>query len=132
MFDAQKFLSTHRNNAPRETIVVRDEEIPCQGLSQLQFEQWGDYKAVKANRDYATVKLLQLGVVDENGKPQFSDSQLTQLIELPAAIVEPIARKILELSGVGAEVEKALVKNSEPIPTGDSESDSDPGAGNES
>lgn len=59
----------------------------------------GDKKASKANRHM----LLRIAVCDADGKPAFGPTDEDFLKSLPAAVVNPLAKKAMELAGLGGD-----------------------------
>ena len=76
-----------------------------------------DGKPTYAN---ASAKLVALGATDETGSRLFTFADVEVLAGKAAQAIERLADKIMELSGIGGNAEKAAEKNSEANPTSDS------------
>lgn len=63
-------------------------------------------KILKA-QDY----MIAISLYDENKNRVFSDNEVEQIGEMPAAVIDELAVKIAEINGFGAEKLKAEIKN---------------------
>ena len=73
-----------------------------------RFEQAG----AESGGKYVRARFLVAGVVDEAGRPIFTDDDLPRLDELPAAVVQPVVEAIARLGKLTPEDMKELEKNS--------------------
>lgn len=68
-------------------------------------------------------KLVAMGMVDENFKRVYSNKEMTELGVKSGAVIERLAAKVQELSGMGRFAQKAAEGNSDAVPSGSSDSD---------
>lgn len=80
--------------------------VYVRAMSGAEFDEYeaacvaaGDKKASKANRHL----LLRLTVCDADGKATFGPADEEFLKSLPAAVVNPLAKKAMELAGLGGD-----------------------------
>lgn len=79
----------------------------------------GTGRTATVNFRQTTVKLVALAVVDADGKPIFSNSDIAKLATKNSAPLERIAEVAMRLSGIGDDEVDALEKNSEATPSDD-------------
>lgn len=86
------------------------------------YEQW----TLEENADKTEIRarLVAFTVIDEDGKPVFSDIDIPDIKKLSGKIIARITRKSFELSGMLGEAREELTKNSDAAPTDDSPSPS--------
>lgn len=68
-------------------------------------------------------KLVAMGMVDENFKRVYSNKEMAELGVKSGAVIERLAAKVQELSGMGRFAQKAAEGNSDAVPSGSSDSD---------
>ena len=68
-------------------------------------------------------KLVMFGLVDENFNRLFSNKEIVDLGKKSGAVIERLAARIQELSGMGRYAQKAAEGNSDAVPSGSSDSD---------
>ncbi len=111
-------LQAARKICPRVDVTTSAGVFPCQGFTTLALQQYRIGLEDMENRDYVPAIIMQLGCIDPEGKPLFTDADHLWLVELPADVTEKVINVILELSGVGKDAEEAIVKNSTPAEAG--------------
>lgn len=67
-------------------------------------------------------KLVMFGLVDEQGNRLFSNKEIAELGKKSGAVIERLAAKVQELSGMGRFAAKAAEGNSDADPSGSSAS----------
>lgn len=90
-------------------------------VQREKFEEWVLSKETDSPKG-TRVAIIINTVVDENGKPLFSDLDAMDLGMKPAAIIDRIASAGLRLSGMKEDAVEEEVKNSETVPGEDSNS----------
>jgi len=68
-------------------------------------------------------KLVAFGMVDENFKRVYSNKEMAELGIKSGAVIERLAAKVQELSGMGRHAQKEAEGNSDAVPSGSSDSD---------
>lgn len=65
-------------------------------------ERWKFFELVKATKNLSEIQasLVAWGAVDADGKQAFSDEDVPELIKRPPRVLQPLAEKVLELSGL--------------------------------
>ena len=121
---AEDLLSL-RNQPPKETFEIPGiGTIYVQGLSNIEAHQWRqDCKQDDKGRiadDYADAKLIVRCVRDEAGQRLFSETHITQVVELPELIVKGLVEKCMKLCGIGADADAEILKNYAATVTGSS------------
>jgi len=79
---------------------------------QNEVTQISGRKSPQVRLNNARAKLLVMVVRDSQGRPVFTDTDLGKVMEVPAAITEPILDTAWELSGMGPGEVEDMVKNS--------------------
>lgn len=88
--------------------------VVAQGQSpQLRVESLKTYRE----------KLVAFGMVDENFNRLFSNKEMSELGKKSGAVIERLAAKVQELSGMGRFAQKEAEGNSDAVPSGSSDSD---------
>lgn len=80
------------------TIFVRDAEVRIRELSVRGRQEFTE--VVRANQAGAAAWLIQMSVIDEEGKPLFNEEDAKALAEVSPEVVEAIAGAVLEISGL--------------------------------
>jgi len=109
-----------RNRPPIQSHDMPDgRRVYVYGLSDYEVQQW--LKECGKKRDEegreriedvtADAKLLVRTVRDANGKPLFTDEDLTRLIELPNFVKSPLIDLATRLSAIGGKADEEILKN---------------------
>lgn len=110
------------------------EEVACpewggtvrvRALSGAQRAQWQQATLVtgangrtpSVNFQQTTVRLVLLGVVDDDGRPLFTNADLTALLQKNSAPLERIGDVVMRLSGIGDDEREAISGNSPATPS---------------
>lgn len=95
-------------------------------LTRDRFEEWVLSKGENNQNDAkgTRVQIIIATVVDENGKPLFSDLDAPDLASKSGNIIDRISSEGLKLSGMSEAVLEEETKNSETVSKEDSASDS--------
>jgi hypothetical protein len=86
------------------TVNVRDADVRIRELSVRGRQEFTEI--VKSNTSNAAAWLMQMSVIDEDGKPLFDEESTKALAEASPEVVEAIAGAILEISGLKAAEKK--------------------------
>lgn len=104
----ESFLS--KKEPPRKSLVVDGEPMIVRGLRTFERTKW-ERESVK-DPDGARGRLVVLCTVNEDGTPFFQPKDEKVLNDMPSAYLEPLVDGIFECSGMTAEAQKALGKDS--------------------
>ena len=113
----------------REVVEVPEwgGDVLVQEMTATQrdaFEDWSMTQRKEDTHKGTRVMCMINTVVDENGKPIFTDLDAPDLLKQSGIIINRIAQVGLELSGLAGDSVEEELKNSETVPQEDSLSDS--------
>jgi hypothetical protein len=109
--DAKGYLELLKR--PVEEIEVPQfGKVSVRGLSMAEYDRVetlsvSDLPDGKKTFTMNTAALIRYGMVSGDGVAIFTDADLPTLANLPAEVARPLRNKILQLSGVGAELGKS-------------------------
>lgn len=111
----------HLPDVEYKIVVIRGHSFRCRGLTAGERDVYesgqleGKGKDQRVNLENARAKLIALGVVDEQGRRLFKDTEVAKIARKPAKDLNPLFETIMELSGMTeADVEELTGNSTDP------------------